>query len=383
MSFAKTGAFKLIELLKSGLISGQENVTANNPKMGEWIKKFLDIKTSPRAIALLAEGRPYSPDTIELYNQQYDSHLVGDPLLEGRMNDISQADILALLGRISGHRVKEGRKKRDKDGKEIKPVEPAPDSRTLAGTRTYEAVFSFIRMTFKEYQYTHPRWVDPFLSIKRPKPKATIREGLEEEEVARLFAPGVLHDPMEKAVCAAMFWAGLRRSEIFGLLTEDLVWGEQPKINVCHAWKCFDDPENKVHGDCKHHKRREAPFPDVLRNAVTELQKAYGKQKFVFAYKDGSQPSARWFSWNVRQWFKRAGIELNGRSITPHSARHSLASVLENQGVPLRYIQELLGHSDLKTTKGYLHTPSSVINEITSSLSKETSSTKEKQDSKI
>jgi site-specific recombinase XerD len=35
----------------------------------------------------------------------------------------------------------------------------------------------------------------------------------------------------------------------------------------------------------------------------------------------------------------------------------SLASILEARGTSLRYIQDLLGHSDLKTIKIYLHTP--------------------------
>jgi site-specific recombinase XerD len=38
--------------------------------------------------------------------------------------------------------------------------------------------------------------------------------------------------------------------------------------------------------------------------------------------------------------------------------------LLEAKGVSLRYIQELLGHSDLKTTKGYLHSTEKTIRDI-------------------
>jgi site-specific recombinase XerD len=41
-----------------------------------------------------------------------------------------------------------------------------------------------------------------------------------------------------------------------------------------------------------------------------------------------------------------------------------LASILENRGVSLRNIQDLLDHSDLKTTKGYLHSTKETIREI-------------------
>lgn len=62
-----------------------------------------------------------------------------------------------------------------------------------------------------------------------------------------------------------------------------------------------------------------------------------------------------WIYSNFPKWLKRARIELAGREIVPHCSRHSLASLLEEKGVPIRYIQELLGHSDLETTKIYLH----------------------------
>jgi integrase/recombinase XerD len=65
---------------------------------------------------------------------------------------------------------------------------------------------------------------------------------------------------------------------------------------------------------------------------------------------------------------KNAGIETAGRRIVPHSARHSLASTLEAAGVPLRYIQDMLGHASMKTTLGYLHTPEGKINEITKKI---------------
>jgi site-specific recombinase XerD len=71
---------------------------------------------------------------------------------------------------------------------------------------------------------------------------------------------------------------------------------------------------------------------------------------FVFSFKDGRHLHASWIKRRFPEWLKRAGIELGGRKIVPHSSRHSLVSLLEERGVYLRYIQEMLGHFDLKTT---------------------------------
>ena len=55
----------------------------------------------------------------------------------------------------------------------------------------------------------------------------------------------------------------------------------------------------------------------------------------------------------VTKYVTLAGISKN---ITPHVFRHSFASLLLEEGVDIKYIQEFLGHSSLSTTQIYLHT---------------------------
>jgi integrase/recombinase XerD len=57
----------------------------------------------------------------------------------------------------------------------------------------------------------------------------------------------------------------------------------------------------------------------------------------------------------VVKYTKLAGID---KKITPHYFRHSFASLLLEEGVDIKYIQDFLGHSSISTTQIYLHTTS-------------------------
>jgi integrase/recombinase XerD len=137
---------------------------------------------------------------------------------------------------------------------------------------------------------------------------------------------------------------------------------------VRRAWQNFEKKSRRVLGPPKSKRERVAPFDPVLQDAIKKLWAENGRHEFVFSWSDGKVIGPTWTKYNLSKWLARAGIKTEGRSIVPHSARHSLASMLEEKKVPIRYIQELLGHSSMKTTKTYLHSTERTIRDIGSKI---------------
>lgn len=63
----------------------------------------------------------------------------------------------------------------------------------------------------------------------------------------------------------------------------------------------------------------------------------------------------------INHYAKLAGIE---QHITPHMFRHSFATLLLEQDVDIRYIQQMLGHSSISTTEIYTHVSNTKQKEI-------------------
>jgi integrase/recombinase XerD len=356
---AEAGALALVQYLTKAL---EENNARRAPDgditVGQWVEKFVNIETSPRTGRNAAKNRSYSPKTLDAYKTYFNTHIKGDPFAEIRMSEVDEEDVTVFTNRLSLKKKKNGD--------------------LLGGTRTSAGVIIFIRMAFKEYQKKHKRWLNPFQDLDPPQLNTGEHDALSEDEVLKLFAPGVLKDTMELAVCACMFLSGLRRAEIAALKPDCLDW-VTPKITVKNAWQKYDN-KDRVFGPTKSKKVREAPFDSILQEAIKKLWEENGQHEFVFSLKDGSYLHSSWIKRRFPKWLERAGIELGGRKIVPHSSRHSLASLLEERGVSLRYIQEMLGHSDLKTTKRYLHSTEKTIREIGKKINEAMQQTQEPAD---
>lgn len=87
------------------------------------------------------------------------------------------------------------------------------------------------------------------------------------------------------------------------------------------------------------------------------------KSKFLFEGRN----KAKYSKESVQQILKKYSKVINIH-ITPHMLRHSFATHLLEDGVDIRYIQKLLGHSKLETTSIYTQVTKNKLKNIKSPL---------------
>ena len=93
-------------------------------------------------------------------------------------------------------------------------------------------------------------------------------------------------------------------------------------------------------------------YTHYIRLRKSFLRKKGMQCRTVFVNRFGGALTEQGVRNMVQKYAAEAGVH---KHVTPHVFRHSFATLLMEQGVNLRYIQEYLGHESLLTTQRYLH----------------------------
>jgi site-specific recombinase XerD len=102
----------------------------------------------------------------------------------------------------------------------------------------------------------------------------------------------------------------------------------------------------------KGNKERILPINQPILQLLRETWRFHRSDRYLFAHIDGQAISKR----SVERAVKMAREQLGfGDEFTPHVLRHSFATRLLEQGVPSEAIQMLLGHTNARSTRIYLH----------------------------
>lgn len=170
---------------------------------------------------------------------------------------------------------------------------------------------------------------------------------LSREEIAQLIK--VTRNSKHKIMLALAYGAGLRVSELVQLQVRDVSVEELSLV---------------VRGS-KGGKDRVSLVPEQLCYDLRNLMAGKDRDEYLFESERGGKLTTRTAQSVFISSLRRSGIKKNA---TFHSLRHSFATHLLENGVDVRYIQQLLGHASISTTQLYTKVTNPQLKNIRSPL---------------
>ncbi|MEM3113073.1 MAG: tyrosine-type recombinase/integrase [Candidatus Pacearchaeota archaeon] len=205
---------------------------------------------------------------------------------------------------------------------------------------------STVSVTLSALEFFFERVLKQKISLPHPKRNRSLPDVLTLEEIKSLI--NATNNIKHKLILKILYGCGLRVSEVINLRKED-----------------FDFKERLVYIKLsKGRKDRFVKIPDSIKSEL-EIYSNLNNEYIFFTSNRSGKLSTKTIQLIVENSVRRAQIRKN---IHPHSLRHSFATHLLEQGIDLRIIQKLLGHSDIKTTKIYTQISNQLIKNVRSPL---------------
>lgn len=199
---------------------------------------------------------------------------------------------------------------------------------------------SFIQFGIEDGYFESDFTVD-FPKLKRGKKLPKVLTVSEIEKIFDAVASDKRFGQRDLAILELLYATGMRVSELCDLKVSNLL-AELDCVRILGKGK----------------KERIIPFGMRAKDALNQylyserLVLNIENSPYIFLNRFG-QSLSRQSIWKViKKYAKKANIKLE---VSPHVFRHSFATHLLENGADLRFIQELLGHSNITTTEIYTH----------------------------
>ena len=185
------------------------------------------------------------------------------------------------------------------------------------------------------------------LKIKMPKRPSRLPVTLSHKEIERILL-NVSNDK-HRTMIALAYGSGLRVSELTDLRVGSIDFDED-MIYVYQG---------------KGKKDRITLLPRTIKEELGKWTAGKCPSDHLFESERGGRLSTRSIQLVFERAMKAAEIK---KPATFHSLRHSFATHILEQGTDLRFIQKLLGHSNIRTTQRYTHVSTASLRAIQSPL---------------
>ena len=279
-------------------------------------------------LTMLRVERNVSPQTLEAYQRDLNQYLAF--ILDKSVTSVSN---------ISQMHIREYIRKLNEMG-----MAPSSIARIFSSIRSYHKFLSAERIVIE----------NPTLVLNSPKAIKKLPNVLMEEEISAIIDAVEVTSKFasrDKAIIEMLYSCGLRVSELCDLSLNQLF---------------LDDDMIRVMG--KGMKERLLPVGGQAKKLLNEYlihsRLSFQKDKkaiSVFLSQNGNPLTRAMINNILRKWTQTAGIT---KPISPHTLRHSFATHLLEGGADLRFVQALLGHSDISTTQIYTHLDKHHLKEV-------------------
>ncbi len=279
--------------------------------MNDYINDFIDYLVIEKGLSINTQ------DSYRFDMQEFTNYLNKKKI--NNLEDIKEQDLINYLEYL-------------KNEKKLQP-------------RSIERHLTTLRSLYKYLVKNEIVKSDITLNIDNMKLGRHLPDVLSIEEVDNLLNIEIKspYDIRTKAMLEIMYSSGLRVSELVNLELSDIdVYNDTILING------------------KGSKERIVPIGDVakkylhdyleIRNSL--IKRKNGNPNKLFLNNHGLPITRNGFNFLLNNILKEKGIK---KKVTPHTLRHSFATHMLDNGADLRTIQELLGHSDIVTTRIYTH----------------------------
>lgn len=195
---------------------------------------------------------------------------------------------------------------------------------------------------------------NPTKAVRPPRATRTEAQHYDEADVTKLLAALATEPLRFRVLVAVALTTGARRGEIVALRWEDVDW-ERGQIRICHSAYLVGGEKQGTKGT-KTGQVRVVPLVEPAKSLLAEWQTAQTNERealpvwcgddFIFTEETGN--------WTrVDNVTKRWKVFLGKHKLPAlpfHGLRHTAASVLLGNGLPVRTVAGLLGHAQASTT---------------------------------